>query len=152
MKTYTYAGIGSRKTPPDSLYLMATWAHTYARSGYTLRSGGASGADSAFERAHRVVTSSNIEIFRPQNAPEWTFNTVERFHPNPKALTPYVRALHARNAQVVLGTNGDNPVDFIVCWTPGGEFTGGTGQALRIARHHDIPIYNLATTQPPEPE
>jgi hypothetical protein len=36
-----------------------------------------------------------------------------------------------------------SPVDFIVCWTPYGEVTGGTGQALRIAKANEIAIYNF---------
>jgi cell division GTPase FtsZ len=54
-----------------------------------------------------------------------------------------VRKLHARNAMIVLGKNLDDPVDFIICWTPGGTGSGGTGQALRIARAYGIPVYDL---------
>ena len=31
-----------------------------------------------------------------------------------------------------------------MCWTPNAAISGGTGQALRIARAHSIPVYNLA--------
>jgi hypothetical protein len=37
-----------------------------------------------------------------------------------------------------------------LCWTPDGSLdgqgrrVGGTGQALRIAHHHGIPVFNLA--------
>ncbi len=34
---------------------------------------------------------------------------------------------------------------FVICWTKDGLDSGGTGQALRIAREAGIPIYNLYT-------
>ena len=44
-----YAGIGSRTTPKVILDLMTSFAKIYAGKGYTLYSGGADGADTAFE-------------------------------------------------------------------------------------------------------
>lgn len=32
-----------------------------------------------------------------------------------------------------------------MCWTPEGKITGGTGQALRIAKHYEIPILNFGS-------
>ena len=49
----------------------------------------------------------------------------------------------ARNCHQVLGQDLKTPVDFIVCWTKDGGESGGTGQALRIARDLNIPVYNL---------
>ena len=49
----------------------------------------------------------------------------------------------ARNMHQVLGLTLDVPTDFIVCWTPDGKASGGTGQALRVAKDFSIPIYNL---------
>lgn len=40
--------------------------------------------------------------------------------------------------------NLDSPVDFVVCWTKNGELKGGTALGMRIAKHYNIPIYNLA--------
>lgn len=44
-----YAGIGSRETPEDVLLLMSQTAKKLAWQGWTLRSGGAPGADQAFQ-------------------------------------------------------------------------------------------------------
>lgn len=55
MKWYT--GVGSRETPQDIQDLMARLAYKLASEGYGLRSGGAEGADQAFERgwwSHRM--------------------------------------------------------------------------------------------------
>ena len=35
------------------------------------------------------------------------------------------------------------PSNFVVCYTPDGKASGGTGQAIRIAEYYNIPIYNL---------
>ena len=44
-----YTGIGSRNTPKEVLELMKTIGKYLGCLGYELRSGGADGADSAFE-------------------------------------------------------------------------------------------------------
>jgi hypothetical protein len=47
----------------------------------------------------------------------------------------------------VLGADGNSPVEFLVCWTPKGDWmsseVGGTGYALRCALTNNIPIFNL---------
>lgn len=60
----TYAGIGSRETPMEVLELMtkaSTWLGT---KGYTLQSGGAIGADMAFEGKTypRVLTAGSYDV------------------------------------------------------------------------------------------
>ena len=43
----------------------------------------------------------------------------------------------------VLGSSLDSPAEFVLCWTADGEASGGTGQALRIAASHGVPVFNL---------
>jgi hypothetical protein len=43
----------------------------------------------------------------------------------------------------VLGADLASPSRFVIAWTEDGEAVGGTGQAIRIARAHDIPVLNL---------
>lgn len=45
---------------------------------------------------------------------------------------------------ILLGRDLNDPVDFVVCWTPGAQAVGGTGQALRIAEAYGIKVYNAA--------
>jgi len=108
--------------------------------GYILRSGGASGADTAFSNGCKSKT-----IYRAADATPASLKTVDVFHPAPHLLSSYIKRLHARNALIILGHDLQSPVDFVLCWTPGGRVTGGTGQGLRIALHHKIPIVNMAT-------
>lgn len=151
-RSLAYAGIGSRETPPDVLETMQKIAGYLAREGYTLRSGAAPGADSAFERG-ALAAGGKTEIWVPWEGfnkhpssltptPE-AFALAEKHHPAWSACKQGARALHARNGHQVLGASLNDPVAFIVCWTKGGSGAGGTGQALRIARASGIEIYDL---------
>ena len=141
-----YTGIGSRETPEEMQAPMFNIARRLSEKGYTLRSGGADGADSFFE-----MGAKKKEIYLPwknfNNNPsplfelsDEAFEIAEQFHPAWEKLSKGARNLHARNTYQVLGKDLHTPSDFIICWSKG---TGGTEQSLRIARHYNIPIYNL---------
>ena len=49
----------------------------------------------------------------------------------------------------VLGEDCNTPSSFVLCWTPNGKEIGGTSQALRIAKHYNIPIINWGTVEEP---
>ena len=150
-----YAGIGSRETPPDVLKDMELIGEILADKGCILRSGGAEGADQAFEKGCDKAKGKK-EIYLPwfgfnnKNGivPEMTDSLYEfsaKYHPAWNQLSQGAKKLIARNACQVFGITGDNPVDFIICWTPNGEIKGGTGQALRIAKDFAIPVFNLGS-------
>jgi hypothetical protein len=120
---------------------------------FTLRSGGAQGADSAFEKG--VQNDLNKEIYLPwqnfndSNSPYCSihpeaYEMAEHYHPAWDKCSPAARKFHARNCYQILGYNLDTESQFVICWTPDAKFTGGTGQALRIADDRGIPIFNLA--------
>lgn len=147
-----YAGIGSRETPDEIIELMKQIATHLARKGYTLRSGGAGGADKAFEDGCDKVNGKK-EIFLPwpnfENSKSSLVVTnkqaaeiAEKYHPYWENLSQGARKLQARNSCQVLGHNLDSPSRFIICYTKGGKGKGGTGQAIRIARSHNIPIFD----------
>jgi len=131
-----YAGIGSRDTPDYVLKKMKRIAENL--SNMTLRSGGAKGADSAFESS-----ANNKEIFRAEDATKEAIELSSKYHPNWNACSDYTKKLHGRNAMIILGENLDSPVEFVICWTKGGKGQGGTGQALRIAKDYGIKVYDL---------
>lgn len=167
MALIPYAGIGSRATPPHILRVMRDLAYALAEN-HLLRSGGAPGADSAFQAAlGPEALADRAEIYLPgpsfkgnfssqpgridaSTLPAWraAHQTVDRYHGAPHLLSSGVRNLMARNAMQVLGPDLQSPSKFVVAWTPGalidGREAGGTGQALRIARDYGIPIRNLA--------
>lgn len=156
----TYTGIGSRETPSATQGTIYRIAEFLARNGLTLRSGGADGADQAFERGAVLGPS---EIYLPWKGfngnrsllfdiPAEAFTIAGKFHPGWNHLTEPVRRLMARNAQQVLGMDLNSPSAFVLCWTPDGadgllkkttSKTGGTGQAIRIAAHYGVPVINL---------
>lgn len=160
-----YAGIGSRNTPNEVLLLMESLGEWLAKKGHTLRSGGAEGADFAFEKGCDKAKGKK-EIYLPWNAfnnrkasknvfclyenAKEAFALAEKYHPNWEYLTAGGKALMARDGYQVLGIDLQTPADFIVCYTEGGLMKGGTGQALRIARDYGIPIFNMGRYQSKE--
>ncbi len=149
-KSWTYAGIGSRQTPRIVLDTITKLARKLEEQGYILNSGGAAGADKAFERG--VLMPSCKNIFRADSATDETRNIACEIHPAPHALSGYVLDLMARNTFQIFGAELDRPVDFVVCWTPDGcsshetrgRNTGGTGQAIEMASRKGIPVINMA--------
>lgn len=155
-----YAGIGSRNTPTDVLVLICSIASAMERGGWRLRSGGAPGADTAFQKG--VKSSKNKAIYLPwrifnnniagyhgchdaSKLPMWdaALATVDKYHPDPSKLSEAGRKLMARNAFQVLGPDLSTSTSMVLCWTPDGRVTGGTGQALRMAMEKEILIVNL---------
>lgn len=135
-----YAGIGSRETPHDTLEVMKRIGAHYAYHDYILRSGGAKGADQAFE-FH--VPAHLKQIFYARDATAEAIQYASHFHPAWDRCNEYARQLHGRNAMIILGATLDRPVDAVVCWTKDGTDVGGTGLGMRIAKANDIQIYNL---------
>lgn len=133
-----------------------------------LRSGGAEGADSAFELA-AYYNGMAMEIFVPWNGfnGRWSsqqdgiYSNLENeagaeaiaqdFHPNWKALSPGAKKLMTRNTYQVLGQDLQTPSSCVLCFTPDGKGGGGTGQALRIAKAYRIPIYDFGK-EPSDPQ
>lgn len=74
-----------------------------------------------------------------------------KFHQNWENLNQAVRKMMSRNAMQVLGVNLNKRVALIICETPDGAYTadmtssktGGTGQAIRIADHCKVRVFNI---------
>src|SRR5436305_1567732 len=110
-----YAGVGSRKTPEDALERMRHYAARLAERGFILRSGGAPGADTAFEEGTKDFPHHQRMIYLP-----WVgFNNhvegvvvgndmalmaiASRYHPKWACCKSGARKLHARNVAQILG-------------------------------------------------
>ncbi len=162
-----YTGIGSRQTPPEILTMIRFIALNLIQEGYTLRSGGAPGADQEFEWAAaksglpKNQIEEQVEIYLPWESFEkenrsWitpfrtepqmaAYDIASHYHPRWNYLKRGAKLLHARNVHQILGYDVHKPVlpEFVVCWTEGGQMKGGTAQALRIAKDKGVKIYNL---------
>lgn len=154
-----YAGIGSRKTPESYCLIMTVFAYTVDG---ILRSGGADGADKAFETG-----ASEKEIYLPQKGFNGNtsalvvtefdnfdeiFEIAKCIHSKWDACTDFAKLLHSRNVCQVLGKDLEKPSDVIICWTKDGAnnrdvmpsmSTGGTGTAIKLAERFDIPVLNI---------
>lgn len=164
-----YTGIGSRATPSDILKEMTELAAGLAMRKWTLRSGGAEGADQAFE-AGAEREQGQLRIYRAHPAPlhcayeyggrkdyrgsaGWAWKLAEETHPRWDLCSPIARQLHARNVHQILGpTTTSIRSSFVICWTPDGAQTagecntrtGGTAMVIRIATQFSIPVINFA--------
>lgn len=155
-----YAGIGARDTPLDIMEIIFAFAASL-RAKDVLRTGGAPGADTAFYQG-ALSKSLPIELFLPwpgfqghqqalnSDPSEEAMEIARKFHPFFANLKPAARKLQARNSYQILGLDLKTPCNIVVCWTPDGSLdgssrtSGGTGQALRIAKAHDIEVVNLS--------
>lgn len=134
-----YAGIGSRETPGNVLADMTRIAKELHCSHYILRSGGAIGADTAFESGAGDLK----EIFKAKDATEEAIEYASKFHPAWDRCNEYARQLHGRNAMIILGRDLQTPVSVVYCYTKNGKDIGGTGLGMRIAWANNIKVYNL---------
>jgi len=142
-----YTGIGARITPPNILQLMTAIAQKLSGMNYMLRSGGAMGADTAFE----MGAEGNKMIFTAQHSTIEAEAIAAKYHPAWGKCSAFVRKLHGRNTFQILGLNLIEPSNFLICWTPDGCVshaerkykTGGTGTAISIANAYNVPVHNL---------
>jgi len=156
-----YAGVGARQTPMDVLQMMRLIGAGMAKKGYTCNTGAAKGADQAFAEG-AAIGYGQIQLFVPwpsyeqdwvrtlntkvdihvlQAADKEAYQSVYDYHPAAHRLSGGVIKLHARNFCIMRG------VSLVICWTPEGKVTGGTGQAIRIATDQGIPVHNLGHAQ-----
>lgn len=140
-----YTLIGSRSTPQEILNLMTKFAYKAASKGYTVRSGGADGADTcAEEGVLNFIKDNNLppekanslmEIYLPWKdfnrrkssdygyktlstlpSRQEAYNIAERIHPAWERCSNGARSLHARNTMQCLGEVLIHPSRFILCY------------------------------------
>lgn len=100
------------------------------------------------QRGHGEPARESVQVLdRPAPAAR---RMASSFDPSWAELDARTRLLRSRDVHQVLGEGLDDPVAVVICWTPDGSLdgrgpgAGGTGQALRVAHAHGIPVYNLA--------
>lgn len=144
-----FAGIGARKTPKSALDSLRIISHTLTSRGYVLRTGGATGCDQSFyEHAYESELylpwpGYNKHHSEHSGPSEEAMELASEYHGGWDGLADSIKRLHGRNAEIILGKNLDHPVKFVYCWSPNGKDVGGTGVAIRIAKAHGIPVFNL---------
>lgn len=147
-----YCGIGSRKAPDEICELMTQIAKKLSSQNWILRSGLAQGADQAFEAGADKAeiwlpwTSFNFSARIPSHEYKVIQETPEvikslDFHWDKSKLSRGSRLLMMRNFRQVISEDGNNS-KFVMCWTDD-EQRSGSAQAIKIARHYGIPVYNF---------
>ena len=143
MSTLYYAGIGSRETPKKIQYLMRDIAFALAELKWVLNSGGANGADLAFQigcedycKKNNILYADRQQIFLPWNGfndlkvrvgngyivyPKSTkaIDLIKELHPIPSSILvkESLTALMSRNANQVLGIDLKTPIKMIICYS-----------------------------------
>ena len=161
MNPITYAGIGSRSIPDTHYTAIKALAQTLDNMGLHLRSGGATGTDQAFHQG-ALQGTNNVTLYLPwpgynrhtglntrsltpeQSVRAQSLIVEHNLHPAWHKCSPGARTLHARNMAILLGENLNQPVHLVIAYTENGQVKGGTGMAIRAARHYRIPVINLA--------
>lgn len=144
-----YTGVGSRETPLHVLYLMSKISMIMEKQGYILRSGCATGADSAFEDI-LLNPKDTAEIYIPNRDFPERMGTkykehyiipmekygkgqeslyrkatniihTNKIHKMWEVCNPRIMDLHNRNMFQVLGKDLATKSKFNICYTSGGE-------------------------------
>lgn len=155
-KPLTYAGIGARLTPIEIRNGIQKLAERLALQEWHLATGGAMGADRAFELGAPV---SQRTIYLPWPGYNWhegmdcvtlsedtakaAAEIAKYLHPAWAKCSSMARKFHVRNVAILLGPDLDEPVDAVIAWTLGGTINGGTSMGLWVAAEYDIPKFNL---------
>lgn len=163
-----YTGIGARKTPDDIINLIVPIAKELASRNWILRSGGASGADSAFEYAVDTTPHAMKEIYLPwqgfnarnsffSTIPKEVYDIIKEVIPHYKKIrNNSVKKLHARNVLQLLGydLNLENKSKFVIYFAEerNGCPIGETAVALGLAQHFEIPCINLRKIMAQDPD
>jgi hypothetical protein len=158
-----YVGIvGTRDLPIEEIQLIEDIVAYAMNKGYGICSGGAEGVDQLaineanwidpkrvlickpWAKFNKTMEKEGNEVLIYENTKdfyEWTVS-VDKFHPNPKALNKYERMLMARNYGIICHSS------YIVARPRlGGNNPGGTGQTMRIAKFYNIPVIDLTKNE-----
>lgn len=149
---------------------MRRLAIVLASKGWILRSGGAPGADTAFEidapadrrriyipwngfSDHSHNQEGYVDPYRivSRDVYEQARQIAARHHPGWMNMKESIRKLMARNVFQVLGDDLNTPSKFVWCWAPGtrledgkiADVKGGTGLAVRVAKEFGVSVYNM---------
>lgn len=148
-----YTGIGHRKIPNYISDIFFKVGALLGENGFILRSGGAVGSDSAFEKGCDSVNGKK-EIYLPykgfnnNNSSLYdvgtdAINYASRLHPYWNRKSRIAKLLLARNVYQILGLDLSTPTDLIVCYCEARP--SGTTFALKIAnKYKQIYVLNLA--------
>lgn len=163
-------GIGSRETPKAILDTMRKLCKKMVLQGYTLRSGGANGADAycaygwgdAYEENKGIPSAEiyipwngfnelragqrNVVLVKDSKIIQQAHKILQKVHPAFDKLTRGPLALHTRNCFQVLGADLCTKSTMVIAYAKtdsNGNPLGGTATAINIAKKEGIAVRNL---------
>ncbi|WNL63286.1 hypothetical protein [Citrobacter phage Tr1] len=168
MSDLFYTGVGSRDITDeewDTMVAIAKWLAKW----YILRSGKASGSDSAFEYGVSIseykdnkeiyipwpkfegneISGEVIPLSRPDSVNyALTLQYAKEIHPAFERLSQGAKKLHQRNVHQVLGRDleNPNPSKFLLACSDEdkhGDVKGGTRTAWMLAKKFGTPCFNI---------
>lgn len=166
-KYLPYTGVGSRDITKKEKSIIFRISKYLAHKDFTLRSGKAAGADTAFQIGAQYYSFKvKPEIYTPwcnfrlnqtslKNDFDFTFDNAllttceeiaKEIHPNWYKMTKAGKLLHSRNVLQVLGKNLDSPSKFLIFCSDQdskGEVKGGTRTAVVLGKEYGIPCFNI---------
>ncbi len=126
-----YTGIGARDVPGEVASIIVKIAAHMARQGYVLRSGGAEGSSTEFEKGcdgeggekfiylpWRGFNGNNSPHY---SIPERAFDIAKSFEPAWNSFSQSAKSLKARYALTILGHDLKKPSACVICYTQGGK-------------------------------
>jgi hypothetical protein len=156
----SYAGIGSRSISKEE-YKTILSISSYLKEDYIVYSGNAEGSDISFQEG----SQGKCVLYLPWknfNTENYNINksldsfivgetkegiaSLEKYHPNPLYLKRGARLLMSRNYHQIFGYEKYPKVSFVLCCADEdkyGNVKGGTGQAVRIAKDNNVPVFNI---------
>ena len=156
-----YAGIGARELPLSlNLEFIKIGRHLAQDKGLILRSGGAEGADTAFEDGcddgsgqkeiflpWKGFNHNKSALILPDPIPLEIVKIARDIYPRWNTVSESVRRLHARNVMQILGADLNDQSAFVVCYTerPYNDQAaiGGTMFGIELAEKNNVPVYNF---------
>ncbi|UOL48667.1 hypothetical protein [Pseudomonas phage Astolliot] len=153
-------GIGTRYPDHQAFQMMVKIAKRMAGLGWSLRSGGAIGSDSAWEQGWSGFDTKEIYLaagadkefdYQINSYDMWmeAQDIASRVHPVWERLSQTSQDLHTRNIFQVLGLTLDRKSDILVAYAEpkGHSVKGGTATAYNLAKSLGVPVYNLYTVE-----
>lgn len=156
MANKTYCATGNMEIGMKVKNILVEIGRVLALNGYTLRSGGAPGAESAFEEGCDSVGGKK-EIYLPfegynnkttgvvtdMTNEEEAIKIAQRYYLLWFKLSNKVKQMLTRYSWAVLGRNLDDPVDFVIAYIR--EDGKTTEQVVRVANGSNITVYNIGS-------